>query len=327
MNSAIIAPTISASAITVDQSQTSSLTSTLISTGTSPYSYQWLEQVPGEESYVAVNDATSSSYSFATSTSTDIGTYSFELQVTDSASSAVISGAIAITVNAAPIVSLSPDSYSTNLGQSGTFTASASGGSGTYTSYQWYVGYDEVQSGISNSFTFSSSYAGSYSITVTVTDSLGLKFRFVFAHICHRKSSYGDGIFQFFELHNHCRKCSCSISHHHRNPRHNSPHGNSYLLLLHRWGRNVDTARSRNSDIRKWRNSQRHSFSRLRPYICSQFLRVRSHLQWRLKLQRYNSQNYSTLNRECRFPKSNNCQSLLDLGDGRYNRNFLGFGD
>ncbi len=174
VNSEIVAPTISASAITVDQSQTSSLTLTLISTGTSPYSYQWLEQVPGEESYVAVNDATSSSYSFATSTSTDIGTYSFELQVTDSTSSAVISGAIAITVNGAPIVSLSPDSYSTNLGQSGTFTASASGGSGTYTSYQWYVGYDEVQSGISNSFTFSSSYAGSYSITVTVTDSLGL---------------------------------------------------------------------------------------------------------------------------------------------------------
>ena len=80
----MVAPTVSASAGTVDQGQTSTLTSAAVSTGTSPYSYQWLEKAPGG-SYSSISGATSSSYSFVTSGSTTIGSWRFELQVTDSA--------------------------------------------------------------------------------------------------------------------------------------------------------------------------------------------------------------------------------------------------
>ncbi|MGD0204457.1 MAG: PKD domain-containing protein [Candidatus Bathyarchaeia archaeon] len=54
-----------------------------------------------------------------------------------------------------------------------TFTATASGGSGSYTSYQWYVNGLLAQSGAAPMMLFTPSSSGSYSITVNVTDSLG----------------------------------------------------------------------------------------------------------------------------------------------------------
>ena len=47
VNSVLVAPTVTATLGTVDQGQTSSLTSTAASTGTSPYMYQWFEKAPG----------------------------------------------------------------------------------------------------------------------------------------------------------------------------------------------------------------------------------------------------------------------------------------
>ena len=172
VNSALVAPTVSASKGTVDQGQTSSLTSTAESTGTSPYTYQWLEKAPGG-SYVDVG-TNSASYSFATSTSTATGAWSFELQVTDSASTpvAVTSTVVSVTVNSAPTVSVSPTSWTMDVGQSKTFTATPSGGSGTYTSYQWYVGGSAQSGATASTFSFVPASSGSYSITVTVTDSL-----------------------------------------------------------------------------------------------------------------------------------------------------------
>jgi hypothetical protein len=81
-----------------------------------------------------------------------------------------------ISVSTATIlsVSVSPGSASLDVGQSKTFTATASGGSGTYSSYHWYVN-GFAQSGQTGStFSFSPASAGSYSITATVTDSLGV---------------------------------------------------------------------------------------------------------------------------------------------------------
>ena len=49
------------------------------------------------------------------------------------------STAASVTVNAAPTVTVSPSSWTMDVGQSKTFTATPSGGSGSYTSYQWYV--------------------------------------------------------------------------------------------------------------------------------------------------------------------------------------------
>ena len=104
VNSALVAPTVTPTPDTVNQTQTSSLTSTGISTGTSSYSYQWFQEAPGAATYSAISGATTSSYSFATTDSTATGTWSFELQVTDSANTpvAVNSTAASVTLNAAP---------------------------------------------------------------------------------------------------------------------------------------------------------------------------------------------------------------------------------
>ena len=175
VNSALVAPTASASAGTVDQGQTSALSSTAVTTGTSPYTYQWLQKAPGASSYSAISGATSSSYSFATTGSTTTGAWSFELQVTDSASTpVVITSKLGFCYGeCCSTVSVSPTSATLNVGQSQTFSATASGGSGSYSSYQWYVS-GVAQSGqTASTFSYSPASSGSYLITVTVTDSLG----------------------------------------------------------------------------------------------------------------------------------------------------------
>ena len=173
VNSALVAPTASASKGTVDQGQTSSLTSAAASGGTTPYSYQWFEKASGAVSYSLISGAASSSYSFSTSISTAKGTWSFELQVTDAASAVVTSNSASVTVNAAPTVNVSPSSWTMDVGQSKVFSASASGGSGTYTSYQWYVGGVAQSGATASTFSYAPRSAGSYSITLRVTDSLG----------------------------------------------------------------------------------------------------------------------------------------------------------
>ena len=171
VNSSLVAPTASASVGTVDQGQTSSLTSTAVATGTSPYTYQWLVKAPNAGSYSTINGATSSAYSFVTSGSTAAGAWSFELQVADSASNpaTATSTAASVTVNAAPTVSIAPVGPLTlSVGQVQAFTATASGGSGSL-SYQWYL--DGAAVG-SNSASYSYTAAGtSHSLTCKVTDS------------------------------------------------------------------------------------------------------------------------------------------------------------
>ncbi len=103
-----------------------------------------------------------------------MGVWSFELQVTDAAGApAATSTPTSVTVNAAPSVAVLPISWSMDAGASKSFTATASGGSGTYSSYQWYVGGVAQSGATTSSFSFSSVSVGSYSITVTVKDSLG----------------------------------------------------------------------------------------------------------------------------------------------------------
>ena len=70
-----------------------------------------------------------------------------------------------------PTVSISPTSATSDVGQYQLFTATPSGGSGTYTSYQWYVGGTAQSGQIASTFSFDPASAGSYSITATVTDS------------------------------------------------------------------------------------------------------------------------------------------------------------
>ena len=70
-------------------------------------------------------------------------------------------------------VSVSPSSWTMDVGQSKTFTATASGGSESYKSYQWYVDGAAQPGQTAQTFSYSPGFRGFYLITVTVTDSLG----------------------------------------------------------------------------------------------------------------------------------------------------------
>ncbi len=101
VDSALTTPSVSPSPVTVSQGQTSSLTSPAVTTGTSPYTYQWFNEAPGSSSYSSVAGAISSSYGFVTSTSTATGSWNFILQVTDNAGAATNSTYASVSVNAA----------------------------------------------------------------------------------------------------------------------------------------------------------------------------------------------------------------------------------
>ena len=99
---------------------------------------------------------------------TSVGSHT--VTVTDASNN---KGSAPFTVNAFPAVVLSPGSWVMDVGQSPkSFLASASGGSGSYVSYRWYVN-GSVQSGQTSTFSFSAGSVGTYLITATVTDSLG----------------------------------------------------------------------------------------------------------------------------------------------------------
>jgi hypothetical protein len=176
-NSLLIAPTIIGawSTVTMDQGQTSNLTATTAENGTSPYSYQWLMKAPGESFYSPIIGANMTSYSFVTSGSTVTGLWSFELRVTDSATTpiTVTSLSASFMVYAIPMVSIFPETAILNVGQALLFTANAGGGSGIYTSYQWYIDGVAQPGQTASTFYFLIISAGSYSITATVTDSTG----------------------------------------------------------------------------------------------------------------------------------------------------------
>ena len=143
VNSVLVAPTVSASLATIDQGQSSSLTSSTVSTGTSPYTYQWYQEAPGDTTFTEVGGATSTSYGFSTTGSTAEGAWSFELQVIDSSGTpaTVTSGVVALTVNSALTAPSTPSVSASLLDADQSLTATAtlpSTGTPNY-GWQWLV--------------------------------------------------------------------------------------------------------------------------------------------------------------------------------------------
>ena len=132
------------------------------SSGTGSYTYQW---------YVnnnAVSGATSSTYSTSFSSS---GSDTVYVVLTDGVDASATSSTITETVNPAPSVTISSSQNPTDVGNSVTFTASITGGTGSDT-YTWYVD-GSTQSSTINTLTETFSAVGTYYINVTVKDSLG----------------------------------------------------------------------------------------------------------------------------------------------------------
>src|ERR1700722_18429531 len=112
VNSAVVAPTISAQpanqAVTAGQTATFTVTAS----GTAPLSYQW------QKNGTNISGATSASYTTPATASTDNGS-TFKVVVSNSAGS-VTSSAASLTVNAAgvPAITQQPQSQTVQVGQS-----------------------------------------------------------------------------------------------------------------------------------------------------------------------------------------------------------------
>ena len=131
--------------------------------GTSPYTYQWY--LNGS----AILDATDFTLNF---TPSSIGSYNVYVNVTDNTGLIAESNIAFVTVNPSLSVNVSPTSVVMDVGDSQLFTSSVTGGAGPY-SYQWYLAKVLVSDATNTTWTFTPTSAGSYTVYVEVTDSVG----------------------------------------------------------------------------------------------------------------------------------------------------------
>ena len=182
VNSAMSIPSTNVSPITIDQGQSSTFSVTSLSNGTAPYSYLWLQKAPGAKNFTAITDATSSHYSFSTTTSTSIGNWMFEIQITDTASAVITSTPFSLTVNSQLAAPSASNSYiALKQGETANLNISAfTTGTSPYT-FQWYskVGsnpYSILFNATSSNFAFpttTSTNLGEWSFLIQITDGTG----------------------------------------------------------------------------------------------------------------------------------------------------------
>ncbi|MGA8711206.1 MAG: PKD domain-containing protein [Thermoplasmata archaeon] len=156
VNSALTAPAAPTPSVTsLDADQAMTVTGTLASTGTTPYSWQWMVSVNGGTYGSAATFCTMSGGSGASGGTMETcaipgnslsasTSYNFRLQVTDSATTeqVVLSAASATITTSSALTAGTPTPTISVLdnGQSITLTANPSGGSTLYTAFQWYSG-------------------------------------------------------------------------------------------------------------------------------------------------------------------------------------------
>jgi hypothetical protein len=150
-----------------NQTVTVGLTATfsVTATGTAPLTYQWSKNgtpIPG---------ATSTSYTTPATVLGDTGSL-FSVTVTNTAGSAT-GGPATLTVTSAPTVVSQPANQTVNVGQTATFSVTASG-PGTLT-YQWYKNGTLIPAATSTSYTIPAAVSGDSGshFTVIVTNSSG----------------------------------------------------------------------------------------------------------------------------------------------------------
>ncbi len=133
----------------------------------------------GTFAYVT-NDGTGSIYAIDTSTNTVtqkicVGTNPGGMAIMpDSEYIYVTASNATFVINTRTLTaSVSPSAMTIDATQSTTVSATAWGGSGSYTSYQWYVNGSEQKGQNASTFCFVPASAGLYAITATITDTSG----------------------------------------------------------------------------------------------------------------------------------------------------------
>ena len=157
-----IAPTITTQPQNVSVTVSSGTSFSVAASGTTPFTYQW------SKGGVAIDGATSSSYTLASAQISDSGNYT--VTVTNSAGFAT-SSAAALTVTAAviaPSITSPPQNSTVTVGAPCSFTASASGT--TPFTYQWLLNGTPISGATSATYAVTSALhtdAGNYSVIVT----------------------------------------------------------------------------------------------------------------------------------------------------------------
>ena len=156
------APTITTQPASQTVSVGSSVTFSVVASGTAPLSYQW------KFNGANISGATSTSYTIASAQTNNAGSYT--VTVTNSAGS-VTSSAATLTVNSAavaPTITTQPASQSVTAGSSVTFSVVATGTAPL--KYQWKFNSANISGATNTSYTISSvqtNNAGSYTVTIT----------------------------------------------------------------------------------------------------------------------------------------------------------------
>jgi hypothetical protein len=138
VNSVLASGTVSPSSISIDATQTTTLTSTAASGGTDPITYQWYSGSLTCSSGTPIAGATGTSY---TTPALSAGTFYYCVWATDSSGSApqtVYSNVATVMVNAQLTATVSPSSPSIDSTQTVTLTVGSTGGTPAIT-YQWYT--------------------------------------------------------------------------------------------------------------------------------------------------------------------------------------------
>jgi uncharacterized repeat protein (TIGR01451 family) len=160
----VFSVSISPGSVVMDVGQSQLFTS-MVTAGTSPYSYQWY--LNG----ASVSNATLSTWTF---TPTSAGSYKIYVKVTDCKVQSATSNIASVTVNGKPSVSILPTSVSMYVDQSQQFNATVVAGTSPY-SYQWYLNGASVSSATLSTWTFTPTSAGSYTVYVKITDNVGVQ--------------------------------------------------------------------------------------------------------------------------------------------------------
>ena len=157
-----VAPSITAqpASQTINAGQTATFSVT--ATGTAPLSYQW------QKNSAAIAGATSSSYTTPAETASDNGAQ-FSVVVSNSAGT-VTSNAAILTVNAPPAVTAQPVNQTVAVGQTATFSVTATGTAPL--SYQWRK----------NSANISGATASTYTTPATASTDNGAQFSVVISN-------------------------------------------------------------------------------------------------------------------------------------------------
>jgi Bacterial Ig domain/Putative Ig domain/Immunoglobulin domain/Immunoglobulin I-set domain len=174
VSTAPVAPAITAQpasqTVTVGQTATFSVAAT----GAAPLTYQW------KKNSVAVNGATSSTYTTPATTSSDSGAQ-FTVVVSNAAGSATSSGAV-LTVSAAavaPAITAQPANQTVTVGQTVTFSVAATGTAPL--AYQW----------MKNSVAINGANASSYTTPATTSSDSGEQFTVVVSNAAGSATSSG----------------------------------------------------------------------------------------------------------------------------------------